>query len=314
MAKRGAQRRGGRGKPAPGGQPDRCGERAGAGDLNCAGRLMASEARALADEIRSAKTIHLSLRLPQGEVRLSNLGKVFWPRLPDRRPLLKRDFLAYYAEVSPWLLPYLRDRPLTLRRYVDGIAGHSFYQRDWHETVPEYVRLVSIYAPSARRDVRCVVCDNVAALLWLANTANLEMHAWYARVSADGNPWPEAAAGSEETVEACALNYPDYIVFDLDPWTKAALDEDANAQRLEALDTCKHVAKILREKLAQWGLMAFVKTSGKTGLHLFVPIIRAYRFETTRELARHLARELSAAYPDLVTAEWRIEKRKGKVL
>lgn len=276
--------------------------------------LSPADARALAEEIRCAKTIHLTLDLPEGKVRLSNLGKVFWPRLPDRRPLLKRDFLAYYAEVSPWLLPYLQDRPLTLRRYVDGIAGNSFYQRDWHEATPEYVRLVPIYAPSARRDVRCVVCDNTAALLWLANTANLEMHAWYARLSADGNRWPEAAAGSQQAVEGCALNYPDYIVFDLDPWTKAAPDEDANAHRLEALAACKRVAAILRDQLAQRGLTSFVKTSGKTGLHLFVPLIRRYRFETTRELARHLAQNLAAAYPDLVTAEWRIEKRKGKVL
>lgn len=276
--------------------------------------LSPTQAQALAEEIRSAKVIHLTVHLPEGKVRLTNLGKVFWPQVAGRRPLLKRDFLAYYAEVSPWLVPYLRDRPLTLRRYVDGLAGNSFYQRDWHEPAPDYVRLVAIYAPSARRDVRCVVCDNPAALLWLANTADIEMHAWYARVSADGNPWPETAAGSHEAVEACALNYPDYIVFDLDPWTKAAPEQDAEIHRLEALATCKRVAAIVSEQLAEWGLTAFVKTSGKTGLHLFVPIIRRYRFETTRELARRLAQRLAAAYPDLITAEWRIEKRRGKVL
>ncbi len=278
------------------------------------GGLSAAEAAALAAEIRGAPGKAVTVAAAGSDVHLTNLDKVFWPPFGDRPSLLKRDLLAYYAEVAPRVLPYLRDRPLTLRRYVDGVTAEGFYQRDWHDEAPAFVRIVPIHAPTARRDFRSVVCENPATLLWLANSADIEMHAWYARLSADGAPWPETFAGSEDAVEASTLNYPDYLVLDLDPWVKAEGAEATHTHRLEALAACKAVAGLLRERLEAWGLTAFVKTSGKTGLHLFVPVERRYRFETTREVARGLAREMAAAHPDLVTAEWRKEKRRGKVL
>ena len=277
------------------------------------GLLSPEEAAALAEEIRSTSHRSATIRAGEYTVKLTNLDKVFWPPWRDRPPIYKRDMIAYYAEVSPWLLPYLADRPLTLRRYVDGIDGESFYQRDWHYRAPEFVRLVKIYAPSAGRDVRTVVCDNLATLLWLANTADVEMHAWYARCSNDGNAWPEDALGSEQAVEASSLNYPDYIVFDLDPWIKAGGSIEDEGQRLAALRACAQVAQIIRERIGQWGLEAYVKTSGKTGLHVWVPLERRYRFETTRQVAYRLAAQLAEEYPDLVTVQWRVEKREGRV-
>lgn len=275
------------------------------------------EAAELGERLRGERQRSLTVRVGGAAVKLTNLDKVFWPQADERPALLKRDLIAYYAEVSPWLLLHLQDRPLTLRRYVDGIGGESFYQRDWHYRVPDYVRLVPIFAPTAKRDFRAVVCDNAATLLWLVNAGDVEMHAWYARCSNDGRGWPEDFAGSEETVEASSLNYPDFLVFDLDPWTKIARAggaKEAETMRLEALAACKIVAGLLRERLESWGLTCFVKTSGKTGLHLWAPIERRYRFDTTREVARRLAESLAVTYPDLVTTEWRIEKRSGRVL
>ncbi len=270
------------------------------------------EARELADQIRACRHRSMTLRVGDTAVKLTNLDKVFWPPVNNPAPLLKRDLIAYYAEMAPWLLPFLRDRPLTLKRYVDGVRGESFYQRDWHYRAPDFVRLVRIFAPSAGRDIRAVVCDNLPTLLWLANTADIEMHAWYARCSSDGQPWPEQFAGSAEAVEASSLNYPDFVVFDLDPWIKA--EADWHAQRLAGLEACAAVARLLRQRLEDLGLVPFVKTSGKTGLHIFVPVERRHRFETTREVARRIGQELAEAHPDLVTMEWRVEKREGKVL
>jgi bifunctional non-homologous end joining protein LigD len=200
---------------------------------------------------------------------------------------------------------------------VDGAAGESFYQRDWHDEPPEFVRLAPIWAATAGRDIHAVICDNLPTLLWLANTADIEMHAWYARVSNDGGPWPEDGSGSEDAAEACALNYPDYIVFDLDPWIKAAKEaataKEAREQRLAALAACKEVAAMVRERLEKKGLRAYIKTSGKTGLHILAPIERRYRFEETREVARRLGADLAAEHPDEVSIEWRIAKRKGHV-
>jgi len=274
----------------------------------------AEEAADLAARIRGVEHRATTLRVGDAAVKLTNLDKVFWPEDEGRRPLLKRDLIAYYAEVSPWLLPYLQDRPLTLRRYVDGIEGESFYQRDWSYRSPDFARLVPIYAPTAERDFRAVVCDNLATLLWLANTADVELHAWYARCSSDGRGWPGEFAGSEKTVEACSLNYPDFLVFDLDPWTKAEEAGRAEADRAEALAACKAVAALLRERLEGWGLRPFVKTSGKTGLHLWAPLERRYRFEATREVARRVTEELAADHSDLVTSEWRVEERSGRVM
>jgi DNA ligase D-like protein (predicted polymerase) len=271
-----------------------------------------AEAAALAEQIRATRQRTIALHVGGQVVKLTNLDKVFWPPLLQRPALLKRDLLAYYAHMAPWLLPFLHDRPLTLRRYVDGVSGQSFYQRDWHEPAPEFVRMVTIYAPSAQRDVQAVVCDNAATLLWLANLADVELHAWYARCSNDGQPWPEEFAGRAEVVEESSLNYPDFVVFDLDPWIKAA-PGSGEQERRAAFAACTAVAELLRERLQAWGLEAYVKWSGKSGLHVFVPVERRYRFEITREWARRLAAQLAADHPDLVTTQWRVGKRAGKV-
>ncbi len=271
------------------------------------------DAPALAEKIREPGHRSLELNVGGATVKLTNLDKVFWPEADGRPAILKRDFIAYYAEVGPWIVPYLADRPLTLRRYVDGAMGKAFYQRNWHEEAPDFVRLVPIWATTPGRDFHAVVCDNLATLLWLANTADLEMHAWYSRIASDGEEWAEDCAGSEEAAEACALNYPDYVVFDLDPWIKAAR-EPGSADRLAALAACKQVAGMVRGELEAKGLSPFIKTSGKTGLHILAPIERRYRFEETREFARRIGADLAKEHPDEVSVEWRIAKRTGHVL
>jgi bifunctional non-homologous end joining protein LigD len=276
--------------------------------------LSATEAAELASAIRTMNQASGTLRVGGVLLKLTNLDKVFWPGHAGWQPIPKRELLAYYAEVSPWLLGYLRDRPLTLRRYVDGIDGQSFYQRDWHYRSPDFVRIVPIYATSAERNFRAVVCDNLPTLLWLVNAGNVEMHPWYARCSDDGHGWPQEFADTEHTIESSSLNYPDFLVFDLDPWTKVEGTTHGEEKRVQALEECKTVAVLLRQKLEAWGLTTFVKTSGKTGLHVFVPIERRHRFEVTRELARRIAQDLAAAYPELVTVEWRVAKRGARVM
>jgi bifunctional non-homologous end joining protein LigD len=265
-------------------------------------------------EIRRA---NLSLDVAGHRIELTNLDKEFWPALPDRRALTKRDLLVYLARVAPYILPHLRDRLLSLTRYPNGIHGGHFYQKHYEHELPEYVHSARFYSGTNEGDVEYLICDNLPTLLWLGQLADLEIHPWFSRVNPepDAQHLPLTLTGSRDNVEASLLNYPDFLAFDLDPYIysgREAKGDEPELNRRAFAKTCE-IAHALRAVLQGIGLSSFVKTSGKTGLHVYVPIVRNLDFDAVRRVCETLAQHIEQAHRGSVTTEWVVEKRSGKV-
>ncbi len=254
----------------------------------------------------------LALRVEGYEISLTNLDKEMWPALDGRPALTKRDLLAYLARVSPYILSHLRNRPLTLARYPDGIRGEGFYQKHWDAPLPEFVATVRLWSDSNAGDGDYLMCNNLPTLLWLGQMGTLELHTWYSRIDPepDGYHLSLEFAGSEEKIRGSLLNYPDFIVFDLDPYV--AQPGEPGASRKAFAKTCE-VALYLKELLDSLSLSSFLKTSGRAGLHVYVPIQRRLDYDAARAVAETLGRFLVRAHPRDVTMEWTVAKRRGKV-
>jgi bifunctional non-homologous end joining protein LigD len=209
-------------------------------------------------------------------VTMSNPRKVFWPD----EGYTKADLVAYYEAVSPWLLPYLKDRPLVLTRYPDGITGKSFYQKDAPDFVPSWVRTERVRAADVEREIDYFVVDDVETLRYVVNLGAIPLHLWGSR------------AGS--------LERPDWLILDLDP--KSA-----------PFAHVVKVARALRRILGALALPAFVKTSGATGLHVLLPLGARYTYDETRTFARLLATLGVEAEPDIATIVRPVRERAGKV-
>jgi len=251
------------------------------------------------------------------KIPLNNLDKEFWPAYEGRRPLTKRDLLRYLAQVSPYLLPHMRDRPVTLTRYPDGILGQHFYQKHWEAKLPEFVDTVTLWSDQNAGDGEYLICNNLATLLWLGQLADIELHTWSSRVNPepDGHDLPLTFSGSRENIERSLLNYPDFIVFDLDPYIysgKEAKGAEPELNRKAFRKTCE-VALWLKDLLDSLSLSSFVKTTGKTGLHIYVPILRRLHYDAVRAAAETVGRFLVRAHPRDITMEWAVGKRTGKV-
>jgi bifunctional non-homologous end joining protein LigD len=256
------------------------------------------------------------LRIEGHQLPLTNLDKVLWPGAGRSGPLTKRDLLRYLARVSPWLLPHLVDRPIFTTRYPDGVGGKSFYQKHW-EKPPEYARTVRIYSSHREGDGEYLICDNLPTLLFLAQMGGLELHPWFSRV----NPAPDARgrsqkfSGSEANLEKSVLNYPDFVIFDLDPYLysgREAKGEEPELHR-KAFKRTRELALRLREMLGRLGLEIFVKTSGRTGLHLYLPVVRKFDYDSARSIAETIGRYALQQWPKEVTLEWSVPRRTGKI-
>ncbi|MBI4276964.1 MAG: hypothetical protein HY660_00785 [Armatimonadetes bacterium] len=302
-------------------------ERAGARDTRNPGagtkmrgaRAPGPRPEAVAAAPGDARSVGQALAAAGVPVEFTNLDKVFWPQ----RGYTKGDLIRYYLAVSETILPYLRGRPLTLRRFPDGIAGPSFYQKNYPDA-PSFVRLVDIWTESSKERLSAPVGGDVFTLLWLAQLACVEMHAWFSRITpARRSPLPEAGstdfAVSEEALRGSVLNLPDFVVLDIDPYIfpdgklpTGRGEKDPDYTR-RGFDAALEAALLLREVLTSLRLESFVKTSGKTGLHIFVPIARRYTFEETHAFAKTLTRYLAARHPEKVTTAWAVEQRVGKV-
>jgi bifunctional non-homologous end joining protein LigD len=268
-------------------------------------------------EALSGEANQVRLRLDGYDLRLTNLNKVFWPAWGKRRPLLKRDLVRYYLQIASAVLPHLRDRPLTMTRFPGGILAPRFYQKSPRDTAPPYVRRFVAFSEHQGADDEYFVCNNVATLVWLAQLADLELHVTHTRITAQPDaPWlPTTFAGSAEHIERSTLNYPDYLVTDLDPYVysgkeAAGAEPELNPRGFAA---AVQVAHWYRELLDSVGLHPFIKTTGRTGLHLYVPIARTLDYDSVRAIAETLARQVQAAHPETVTTEWAVEARRGKV-
>jgi bifunctional non-homologous end joining protein LigD len=265
------------------------------------------------------KANRLDLTVGGAKLRLTNLDRVYWPANPDTKQpaLTKRDLVRYLAAVSRYMLPHLRDRPLTMIRMPEGITGERFYQKHWEQARPDFVQMVSVYSGHKDEKHQYVVANNLPTLLWLGQSGTLEFHVWHSRA----NVAPDAANkntdydSSEESLSDSVLNYPDYLVFDIDPYIysgKEAAGEEPEFNK-KGFEGGRRVAFWLHALLKQMSLEAVVKTSGKTGLHVFVPINRTVTFDGARQITEMVGRHLLKEHPREITMEWATQKRTGKI-
>jgi bifunctional non-homologous end joining protein LigD len=245
------------------------------------------------------------------KIALTNLGKELWPGIEGRLAFTKRDLVSYLTTVSPFILPHLEDRPLTLSRYPSGIEGQHFYQRHWDSPKPEFVETVALATEHETNVKDYLECNNLATLLWLGQLGTIEYHSWFSRVSAA----PEGRIGDADDKNIDITDYPDFIIFDLDPYIYSGkeaggAEPEFNTAAFEGV--CK-VALWLKEMLDSLSLSSFVKTSGRTGLHIYVPINRQLDYRSVRSAAETIARFVLRQHPREVTVEWAVEKRTGKI-
>ena len=276
---------------------------------------MSPASRSVVDQLDSPGQ-RLTLHVDGHDLPVTNLDKPLWPAGPRRKACTKRDLFRYFARVGDWMLPHLADRPVFVTRFPNGIGGKSFFQKHW-DPVPPFVRTVAIHSASSGEDGSYIIAENLATLLWLAQMAGLELHAWYSRTerAPDALGHGRTFTGSEDALEKSVLNYPDFIVFDLDPYLysgKEARGEEPELHR-RAFQRTRALALRVHEELEKLGLETWVKTSGRTGLHLSLPTGRDLDFDAARAVAETIARHAQRAHPREVTVEWAVERRRGKI-
>ena len=231
------------------------------------------EREAIAPELRKGK------RVP----KLSNLDKPFWPE----EGITKGDLLAYYRDVAPVLVPQLKDRPFTMKRYPDGWKGTFFFQKDAPKHMPEWIPTRPFEAstrdkPPKRRVIDFPLVNDELALLWMVNMGCIDMNTWYSRVDKPSRP--------------------DFVLFDLDPSPDVGFPEAIR------------VARLIKETLDLLELESHAKTSGSEGIHILVPIARRHTFTETREFSEIIAGAIARAHPGLATTEWTKAKRRGVLI
>ena len=219
----------------------------------------------------------VNVRVGRDIVPLTHLDRVYWPG----EGITKGDLIRYYDEVSKYILPYLEDRPLIMKRYPAGIRGQSFHQHDVEEA-PEFVRTVALEVEDGGgHEVNYIVGDNKPTLLYMANLGAIERHPWHSRVE--------------------NLDHPDWFVFDLDP-----------GEGVEFKTICD-VAVTTRDVLERIGLESFAKTSGSRGIHIYVPVKAVYGYEQIAELAEQVASVVSREKSDVATVE-RSKRKRGRAM
>ncbi len=252
------------------------------------------------------------------EYAFANLAKVYWPATSDRRALKKRDLVEYYDQISRYILPHLKSRPLSLSRYPDGINGKTFYHKHWDQAMPPDAKTVPIFSEPKNDVINCLACNNKETLLWLASLGCIEMHPWYSRIL-NGSACKKSAMAGKDPDPAdekkCGLDNPDFIIFDLDPYIysgseKAGSEPEYNEKGFNA---AVDVAFELKDLFDRFKIDSFVKTSGRTGLHIFVPVAPVYSYKQTRDFAEIVGKMLRRKDPDNISMEWNTVKRKGKV-
>jgi bifunctional non-homologous end joining protein LigD len=218
-----------------------------------------------------------------GKVKLSNLDKVFWAD----EGITKGDLIDYYREVAVVLVPHLKGRPFTMRRYPDGAFGKAFFQKDAPKGMPDWIPRFRVQVstrerPPKRRWIDAPLVNDADALTWMANIGCIDMNAWYSRIDRPDRP--------------------DFVLFDLDPSPDVGLREVVQ------------VAHAVKQALDALGLVSFPKTSSADGMHVLVPVDRRYTYAQTREFCEIVAGALARTHRGLVTTEWSKAKRRGVLI
>ncbi len=223
----------------------------------------------------------------EGRVKLSNLDKVFWPDDDPSGGITKGDLLDYYEAVADVLVPHLRDRPFTMRRYPDGAFGKAFFQKDAPKGMPEWIPRFRVQVstrerPPKRRWIDAPLVSDADALVWMVNMGCIDMNAWYSRADRPDRP--------------------DFVLFDLDPSADVGFAEVVQ------------VALVVKQALDALGLASFPKTSSADGMHVLVPVERRYTYAQTREFCEIVAGAIARTHRGLATTEWSKAKRRGVLI
>ncbi|MEO5968147.1 MAG: DNA ligase D [Ferruginibacter sp.] len=210
------------------------------------------------------------------DIKFTNLSKIYWPK----EKITKRDLLNYYYQAAPFILPYLKDRPQSMLRHPDGIAGKSFYYKDITGKSPDWLEKFLYHSDADDRDRNYLVAKDDASLLYMAQLGAIEMNPWHSRVQKE--------------------DFPDWCIMDLDP-AKNTFD-----QVIEA-------AQVTKEILDSLGIDSYPKTSGSTGIHIYIPLGSKYTYEQSKEFARVIARLVHERLPKFTSIERVVKDRKGKM-
>jgi bifunctional non-homologous end joining protein LigD len=226
--------------------------------------------------VRKRKSRMRKVKLGKYTVELTHEDKILFPKAR----ITKRELLDYYQRIAPIMIPYIENRPLTMHRFVNGIAQEGFYQKDASDYFPSWIKRKEV---KKKEDgiVHYVVCNNAAALVYIANQLSITQHVWLSKIT--------------------KLNYPDRMIFDLDPAPGVTFV------------TIRWVAKKIKELLEKLGLKTFVMTTGSRGVHIVVPLKPVHTFDYVRTFARDIAQVLAHEYPEKVTVEMRKAKRGKRV-
>jgi len=227
--------------------------------------------------VSAAAAASVDVEIEGRQLKLSNLDKVLYPEAG----FTKGQVIDYYTRIAPVLLPHLRRRPLTLKRYPNGVDAQFFYEKNCPKHRPDWVETIAVWSARNKADVNYCLCNELASLVWVANLASLELHTSLS--------W------------APEIQQPSMVVFDLDPGPPATIIE------------CGRVAVRVREVLDDLGLASFAKTSGSKGLQLYVPLNTSVTYNETKPFAHALARLLEQRHPDEVLSVMTKDLRKGKV-
>jgi DNA ligase D len=209
---------------------------------------------------------------------VSNPNKLYWPD----EGITKGELIGYYETIAPYILPYLKNRPLSLKRNPNGIADAGFYHKDAGDIAPDWIKTADIHAASTNKIVHYLVCNNVKSLVFIANLGCIEM-----------NPWNSTTA---------KLDNPDYLVIDIDPSEKNNF-----GQVIE-------VALAVRETLKSMGISGYCKTSGASGMHVYIPCNKKYDYDIVRDVAKIIATMVQEQLPSFTTLERSLSKRKKNAI
>lgn len=264
------------------------------------------------------KNDELNLDVEGNIIKLTSLNKILFPGKPrSAKPATKRDYINYLIQVSDPLLRFAHGRPFTLIRYPNGTDGQKFFQKHWEKGLPPFVETIEYFSEHANADEEYLLCNNLSTLIWCGQVASLELHAVHSRIDAepDGAKISKKVKGSVENIESSILNYPDFMVLDLDPYLYSGKEKENAEPELHRKGFAKtrKLALLLKEMLDNLELNSFVKTSGKTGLHIYIPIVRNVDNDAVRQLAGTIASHVAKMRPEEVTVDWAVKKRTGRV-
>jgi bifunctional non-homologous end joining protein LigD len=211
------------------------------------------------------------------EVPLTNLKKIYWP---DEK-ITKGDLISYYERISPYILPYLKDRPLSLKRNPNGIMDKGFFHKDAGDAAPSWVKKADIYSGANDKIIHYLICNDTASLVYIANLGSIEINPWNSRTE--------------------HLDDPDYLVIDLDP-----ADGNTFEQVIET-------AQVVKDVLVRIGAACYCKTSGATGLHLYIPLGAKYSYEEAKDFGNLIAVTTQQQLPEFTSVERSLSKRGNKI-